>query len=54
MEKFHVIWMLGNKTAHGRSIHSDDALALLRDAICSVSGCSKYIVAQHMKVIHPI
>lgn len=32
LEKLHAIRMLGNKAAHGRSINSDDALALLRDA----------------------
>jgi tRNA A37 threonylcarbamoyladenosine biosynthesis protein TsaE len=32
LEKLHAIRMLGNKAAHGRSVHSDDALALLRDA----------------------
>ncbi len=32
LEKLHAIRMLGNKAAHGRNVHSDDALALLRDA----------------------
>ena len=32
VEKLHAIRMLGNKAAHGRSVHSDDAFALVRDA----------------------
>lgn len=32
LEKLHAIRMLGNKAAHGGSINSGDALALLRDA----------------------
>lgn len=32
LEKLHAIRMLGNKAAHGQSVQSDDALALLRDA----------------------
>jgi len=41
--KLHAIRMLGNKAAHGRNIHSDDALALLKDA---------YLIGQWMFKIY--
>ena len=48
LEKLHAIRLLGNKAAHGRSINSDDALALLRDAYL----IGKWMIKTYSGTVH--
>lgn len=60
LEKLHAIRMLGNKAAHGRNVHSSDALALLRDAYLigqwmfkTYSGTINYSYPPYSEPCHP-